>query len=152
VILDHDNDPIAVMDGRLAVSRPDWMAPGHGGRNVPEGMGWVPLVTLTQIMVDAMNAMRTVPGEFKSFGHDYRGDMCRFVHTAYQLPAASDEQIEAVEAALRTLELERGARIAAAAEADAPPPPSRRDSPEELAGVPLRPRRARGARWRRTTA
>jgi len=114
VILDHDNDPIAVMAGHLALRPPDWLADGRRGRNVPDGMTWVPLITLTQIIVDAMNAMRVVPGEFKSFGHDYRGDMCRFVHAAFGLPPATDEQLAAVEAALRELELDRGRRIGAA--------------------------------------
>jgi hypothetical protein len=62
-------------------------------------------------MVDAMNAMRTVPGEFKSFGHDYRGDTAHFVHAAYQLAPVTDDQMTAVVDTLRQLELERGERI-----------------------------------------
>ncbi|MGI9586126.1 MAG: alpha/beta-hydrolase family protein, partial [Acidimicrobiia bacterium] len=70
VIVDHDNDPIAQMSFRSAVKQPAWLAGSERGRNVPEGMQWVPLITYVQIMIDAMNAMRVVPGEFKSFGHD----------------------------------------------------------------------------------
>ena len=111
VIVDHDNDPIAQMSFRWAVKRPPWLDGTERGRNVPEDMQWVPLITFVQIMVDAMNAMRTVPGQFKSFGHDYRGDTAHFVHAAYQLDEVTDEQMEKVIATLKQLELERGERI-----------------------------------------
>jgi hypothetical protein len=111
VIVDHDNDPIAQMSFRWAVKRPPWLTGSERGRNVPEGMQWVPLITFVQIMVDAMNAMRTVPGHFKSFGHDYRGDTAHFVHAAYHLEEVTDDQMTAVVDTLRQLELERGERI-----------------------------------------
>jgi uncharacterized membrane protein len=111
VIVDHDNDPIAQMSFRWAVKRPPWLDADQRGRNVPEGMQWIPIITFVQIMVDAMNAMRTVPGQFKSFGHDYRGDTAHFVHAAYQLDDVTDEQMEKVVATLKQLELERGERI-----------------------------------------
>ncbi|MCJ7781582.1 MAG: alpha/beta-hydrolase family protein, partial [Acidimicrobiia bacterium] len=111
VIVDHDNDPIAQMSFRWAVKRPPWLDGTERGRDVPEGMQWYPLITFVQVMVVAMNAMRTVPGEFKSFGHDYRGDTAHFVHAAYQLDDVTDEQMEAVVDTLRQLELERGERI-----------------------------------------
>ena len=111
VIVDHDNDPIAQMSFRWAVKRPPWLDGEARGRNVPEGMQWVPLITFVQIMVDAMNAMRTVPGQFKSFGHDYRGDTAHFVHAAYQLDDVTDEQMDKVVDTLKQLELERGERI-----------------------------------------
>ena len=114
VIVDHDNDPIAQMSLRWAVKRPPWLDGADRGRNIPEGMQWVPLITFVQIMVDAMNAMRTVPGQFKSFGHDYRGDTAHFVHGAYRLADVTDDQMEAVVDTLRQLELERGERIKSA--------------------------------------
>jgi uncharacterized membrane protein len=117
VILDHDNDPIAAMSPRLAVKRPPWLDGEDRGRGVPEEMQWQPVLTLVQVIVDAMNAMRTVPGEFKSFGHDYRGDTTAFVSTGLGLPPATDEQLAAVEATLVRLELERGERLAAAKKA-----------------------------------
>jgi hypothetical protein len=80
-------------------------------------MEWVPLLTFVQVAVDAMNAMRVVPGEFKSFGHDYRGDTAEFVHAAYHLDPVSDEQMRKVGEVLTQLELERGERIKAAKEA-----------------------------------
>ncbi len=111
VVVDHDNDPIAQMSFRWAVKRPPWLVGTARGRNVPEGMQWVPLITFVQIMVDAMNAMVVVPGHFKSFGHDYRADTAPFVHAAYQLDDLTDDQMESVVDTLRQLELERGERI-----------------------------------------
>lgn len=112
VILDHDNDPIAQVSFRLAVKQPPWLDPSEPkGRNVPETMRWTPLLTFLQIVVDAMNAMRVVPGEFKSFGHDYRGDTAQFVHAAYRFDPVTQGQMENVVATLTQLEMERGERI-----------------------------------------
>ena len=118
IILDHDNDPIAQVSFRLAVKQPRWLHPDEPkGRNVPESMEWIPMLTFLQIAVDAMNAMRVIPGEFKSFGHDYRGDTARFVHGAYGFAPVTDAQMQAVDDALRQLELERGERIKRSKEA-----------------------------------
>lgn len=119
VVVDHDNDPIAQMSVRWAVKEPPWLAGSDRGRNVPEGMTWSPVITFVQIIIDAMNAMRVVPGHFKSFGHDYRADTPTFVHAAYRLDAATDEQMEAVYDTLRQLEVERGERIKASKEQEA---------------------------------
>ncbi|MGI9666083.1 MAG: alpha/beta-hydrolase family protein, partial [Acidimicrobiia bacterium] len=117
VILDHDNDPIAQVSFRLAVKQPLWLEPDvPKGRNVPEGMTWVPLLTFVQVAVDAMNAMKVIPGEFKSFGHDYRGDTAAFVHAGYRFDPVSDEQMATVNKTLKQLELERGERIKRAKE------------------------------------
>ena len=110
VIVDHDNDPIAQMSLRLAVKRPDWLN-GARGRGVPESMRWTPLVTFTQVLTDAMNAMVVVPGEFKSFGHDYRADTARFVRAGYGLPDVTEDQLVALEARLAERELDRSTRI-----------------------------------------
>jgi hypothetical protein len=99
------------MSFRWAVKRPPWLTGEARGRNVPEGMDWVPLITFVQIMVDAMNAMRTVPGHFHSYGHDYRGDTQQFVQAAFHLPATTEEQDKALHDTLVQLELERGERI-----------------------------------------
>lgn len=112
VVVDHDNDPIAQMSLRLAVKRPSWLD-GGSRRNVPEGMRWQPLITFIQVLADAMNAMVTVPGEYKSFGHDYRGDTLDFVGAAYDLPAIDEDQAQAVHATLIARELDRAARIKA---------------------------------------
>jgi hypothetical protein len=52
------------------------------------------------------NAANVIPGQFDAKGHDYRADLARFVREVYALPA-TDDQLAAVEAALRSAELER---------------------------------------------
>ena len=51
-------------------------------------------------------AANVIPGQFEAKGHDYRADLARFVREVYALPA-SDDQLAAVEQALRASELER---------------------------------------------
>jgi hypothetical protein len=65
-------------------------------------MRWRPLITFIQTAMDAANAMVSVPGEFGSFGHDYRADMVRFVRDTYALPDASDAHVARIEAVLRS--------------------------------------------------
>ena len=150
VVLSHDNDPIAVLGPELLVQRPPWLADGQRGRGVPQTMRWQPVGTFIQTGMDAMNAMLLTPGEFASFGHDYRADMARFVRDAYGLPAATDEQLARIEQVLRSLEVERAERIKAEHPHTAPPAPAHRSSDGILrAGVPLRSRQSLGARWRR---
>jgi uncharacterized membrane protein len=149
VILSHDNDPIAVLGPELLIQRPWWLADGQRGRGVPETMRWRPLITFIQTAMDAANAMVSVPGQFGSFGHDYRADMVRFVQDGYQLPPASEQQLARIEETLRSLELERAERIKARRADAAPTPPMHRtgDGGGSRAGVPLRTGRTRGARW-----
>jgi len=148
VILSHDNDPIAVLGPELLVQPPRWLSDGQRGRGVPESMHWRPLVTFIQAAMDAANAMVSVPGKFGSFGHDYRADMVRFVQDAYGLPAATEQQLGRIDETLRSLELERAQRIKARDTDAAPTPPAHRaEEDQSRAGVPLRVRRTRGARW-----
>jgi uncharacterized membrane protein len=123
VIVDHDNDPISQMSLRLAVKRPPWLD-GEPRRNVPEGMRWQPILTFIQVLADAMNAMVTVPGEFKSFGHDYRADTLDFVAAAYDFAGISPEQANAVHETLIRRELDRAARIKADEIEEGPSTPS----------------------------
>ena len=111
VVVDHDNDPIAQMSVRWAVKQPPWLGGEERGRGVADSMDWMPLITFLQVSVDAMNAMRVVPGQFKSFGHDYRADTVDFVHAAYRLPAVSHVQKEDILASLLQQEIDRGQRI-----------------------------------------
>ncbi|HSF87463.1 MAG TPA: alpha/beta-hydrolase family protein, partial [Acidimicrobiia bacterium] len=111
-------------------------------------MKWVPAITFIQTLIDAANAMVTVPGEFLSFGHDYRADTARMVQAAYQLPPVTAEQMERVEAKLRELELDRAGRIKAATADVAPPAPAQMTVEGVIAGVPMRQPRAQGANWR----
>jgi uncharacterized membrane protein len=150
VILSHDNDPIAVLGPELLIRRPWWLADGQRGRGVPDQMHWRPLITFIQTAMDAANAMVSVPGKFGSFGHDYRADMVRFVHDAFGLPDAAEQQLGRIEQTLESLELERAERIKARDPDAAPTAPVHRTSDGgSRAGVPLRTRRTRGARWMR---
>jgi hypothetical protein len=97
--------------------------------------------------------MLLTPGEFASFGHDYRADMAAFVRDVYGLPDATDEQLERIEQVLRSLELERYERIKAERPHTAPPAPAHRADRDNLAGgVPLRSRRTLGPPWLRRSA
>ncbi len=147
VVLSHDNDPIAVMGPDLMIRKPEWLGEERG-RNVPKGMRWEPFVTFMSVALDAANAMVMVPGEFGSFGHDYRADMARFVLDGLDLPRATEDQIAAVEAALRTLELERADRISAENIEVAPPAPAQIVEGERvISGIPLRGSRTTGSKW-----
>ncbi|MPZ54073.1 MAG: hypothetical protein GEU79_15300 [Acidimicrobiia bacterium] len=110
IVVDHDNDPIAQMSLRTAVKRPPWLN-SRRGRGVPETMPWSPISTFLQILVDAMNAMVVVPGEFKSFGHDYRADTIDFVQAAFDFPELTDAQTKALRRTLLDREVDRGERI-----------------------------------------
>ena len=143
VILSHANDPIAAMRPELIIQEPDWLR-GERGRGVPETMEWSPIGTFAQVVIDASNAMVTVPGEFGSFGHDYRADTARIVRDAFHFPAGTPEQTDAVEAALRSLELDRTERIKTEADEVATLP----DRPATIVGgVPMAERRASGPKW-----
>ncbi len=147
VILSHDNDPIAALRPELMIRRPEWLR-DERGRNVPADMDWVPVNTFWQVLIDAANAMVTVPGEFGSFGHDYRADMTRFVRDAYHLPATTEEQAVRIDEALKAIEIERGERIAAGAADDVDISWSVEVGERRFAGgVPLGVERTRGARW-----
>jgi uncharacterized membrane protein len=100
------------MSLRNAVKQPEWLD-GERGRNVPEQMNWTPMITFIQVLADAMNAMVTVPGEYKSFGHDYRGDTLDFVQAAYGMPSISDDQRASIHGTLLAREVDRAARIKA---------------------------------------
>lgn len=115
-ILSHDNDPIAVLAPELMVREPDWLRAETRGRGVPESMRYSPYSTMWHTIADAMNAMVTVPGEFKSFGHDYRADMARMVVEAYDLPRPDADEMARIEETLRRLETDRAVRLEAAPE------------------------------------
>ena len=107
VVLSHDNDPIAVVGPDLLMQRPFWLANGQHGRGVPDTLRWQPLITFVQTGMDAMNVLVSEPGDFGSFGHDYRADMARFVRDTYGFPECTDAQLANVEKTLRSLEIER---------------------------------------------
>ena len=129
----------------MLVQRPTWLADGQRGRGVPQQMRWTPLVTFVQTTMDAANAMVSVPGEFGSFGHDYRADMVRFVHDAYGLPDATEQQLSRIDQTLRSLELERAARIKAEHASRPPRPAPAPPRPRSRTGSPCAIPHLRGA-------
>ena len=147
VILSHDKGPIASLRPEVMIREPDWLR-GERGRNVPEDMHWGPINSFWQVMIDAANAMVTVPGEFGSFGHDYRGDTARFVRDAYHLPGTTPEQTERLEEALVVLDLERRERLKMKWGDDVEVLESGRFAEERFSGgVPLDTGRTSGPHW-----
>jgi len=149
VQLSHDNDPITLVTPTLLYRKPEWLGEVRG-RGVPAGQRWSPVVTFLQTLVDAANAMRDSPGNFRSTGHDYRADTARFVAEGYRLPY-TEAQLAAVEVQLRTLELERAARMKPAADTPdghTPAPAQRTEAHHRSIHLPrLRGTRTAGARW-----
>ena len=89
VIVDHGMIRSLETSFRWAVKSPPWLMETNGVGPFREGMQWVPLITFVQIMVerDERDA-RSVPGQFKSFGHDYRGRHGSLRACRYQLDDA----------------------------------------------------------------
>ena len=147
VQLSHDNDPITHVDPSILFRQPDWLGEPRG-RNVPAGQRWYPVVTFLQTLIDAANAMRNSPGDFRSTGHDYRADTARFVAEGYRLPYTED-QLAKVEALLRQLETERESRIKPPVDAEATPAPAQRT--QHHLHAPHLPKlhghRTKGANW-----
>jgi len=147
VILSHHNDPIAALRPELMIQRPDWLR-GAPGRNVSQDMDWIPINTFWQVMIDAANAMVTVPGEFRSFGHDYRSDTARFVRDGFGLPGTTEEQTRSIEKALRVLDVERVERLERTPDDPEDPRWSAQFGESPFSGgIPLETQRTEGARW-----
>jgi uncharacterized membrane protein len=107
VMITHANDAVGHFGLDLLVRAPDWLGPAATrAPTVPGAQQWRSPTTFVQTLVDMKNAANVIPGQFEARGHDYRADLARFIREVYALPA-SDDQIDAVEAALRAAELER---------------------------------------------
>ncbi len=111
--LEHDGDPVVRFRPDLATRRPAWLpADGTRGRNVPATMRWWPGITWAQVLVDTLFATNIKPGDFQSLGHDYRADLGVVVPAAYGLDVDAG-QADLLDARLRSLEVQRAARIGA---------------------------------------
>jgi uncharacterized membrane protein len=107
VMITHANDAVGHFGLDLLVRAPDWLGPAESRAvTVPGAEQWRSPTTFVQTLVDMKNAANVIPGQFEAKGHDYRADLARFVREVYALPA-SDDQLAAVEQALRAAELER---------------------------------------------
>jgi uncharacterized membrane protein len=67
VYLQHASDPVTFFSSDLAFDRPEWLADGQRGPDVSPTMGWVPLVTMLQVLLD-MPSAGSVP---EGYGHMY---------------------------------------------------------------------------------
>jgi uncharacterized membrane protein len=107
VMITHANDAVGHFGLDLLVRAPDWLGPAATrAATVPGAQQWRSPTTFVQTLVDMKNAANVIPGQFEAKGHDYRADLARFIREVYALPA-SDDQLAAVEQALRAAELER---------------------------------------------
>jgi uncharacterized membrane protein len=91
VVLGHGNDPVRYISAGLLVRRPDWLGPDPRPWGVPADMQFLPGITAIQVIVDAINATRPVPGVFRATGHEYTADLPDTVVAAYDLPRPDDE-------------------------------------------------------------
>jgi Alpha/beta-hydrolase family/Alpha/beta-hydrolase family N-terminus len=113
VLVSHDNDGVTKFGPDLLVTAPRWLGPdrprpetvaGASPRGIPADMRWRPITTFFQSLVDMKNAQ--LGGAYRSWGHDYRPDLARFVSEVFELPA-SPRQLANVEEALRRRETVR---------------------------------------------
>jgi uncharacterized membrane protein len=121
-MITHANDAVGHFGLDLLVRAPDWLGPAATrAATVPGAQQWRSPTTFVQTLVDMKNAANVIPGQFEAKGHDYRADLARFIREVYALPA-TDDQLAAVERALRATELERKRLLdaAKAAKVEAP--------------------------------
>jgi uncharacterized membrane protein len=108
VMITHGNDGVAYFGPDLLIQQPNWLSDAaKRPPRVPRYTKYTTPTTFVQTLIDMNNAMSVVPGEFEAKGHDYRGDLARFIRLVYDLPC-SDEQLERIETALRRYEQLRG--------------------------------------------
>ncbi len=67
VYLQHASDPVSFFSTDLAFERPAWLADDGRGPDVSERMGWFPVVTMWQVLLDMPGAGAVPDG----FGHEY---------------------------------------------------------------------------------
>lgn len=67
VYLQHASDPVAFFSTDLAFSKPEWLDDGQRGPDVSPRMGWFPVVTMWQTLLDLTGAADVPMG----FGHRY---------------------------------------------------------------------------------
>lgn len=109
VVLGHGNDPVRYISAGLLVRRPAWLGPERDQRpwGVPPDMQFLPGITAIQVIVDAINATRPVPGVFRATGHEYTADLPETVAVAYDLPRPDPETWQRLVAHLKAVDAER---------------------------------------------
>ncbi len=102
--IDHDADPVTRWDGELSWRDPYWLK-GVRGRNVPDDMAWMPVLTWWQVIFDLVFAAQQQSGVFHSVGHDYRADLAPVLARVL----GSEVDVDKVAALLARREVERDA-------------------------------------------
>jgi len=119
VLVSHDNDGVTKFGPDLLTTAPRWLGSGRprpeevagaSPRGIPPDMRWRPVTTFFQSLIDMKNAQ--IPGAYRSWAHDYRPDLTRFISEVYDLPASA-EQLAAVERAVEQREVHREQLFAA---------------------------------------
>lgn len=105
--LDHDADPVTRWDGALSWRYPYWLRRPRG-RNIPDDMSWLPVLTWWQVIFDLVFAAQQQSGQFHSVGHDYRADLTRVLAAVLNQPADA----EAVQKLLEIREVARDELVA----------------------------------------
>jgi uncharacterized membrane protein len=100
--LDHDADPVTRWDRPLAVRVPYWLRRPRG-RNIPDDMAWLPVLTWWQVLFDLTFAAQQQSGVFHSLGHDYRADLAPVLAAVLN----AQEDVEAVAKLLAVREVAR---------------------------------------------
>ena len=67
VYLQHASDPIVFFSPSMAFTSPEWLKDGERGPDVSARMGWFPLVTMWQVLLDLPGAGSIPMG----YGHLY---------------------------------------------------------------------------------
>ena len=110
LLLQNGDDPVPKFDPQLVWKRPDWLGPDAlRPPGAPHGTRWLPVVSFVTTFIDLQNALVPTPGIFQEGGHDYRLEIPEAMRTVWGL-AASDEQMDRVQSALRRRELQWEAR------------------------------------------
>ena len=91
VYLQHASDPVVFFSSDLAFERPAWLADGQRGPDVSPTMGWVPLVTMWQVLLD-MPSAGLVP---RGYGHMYSAHANLLGWAAVTQPSGWDEAASA---------------------------------------------------------
>lgn len=106
----HDDDPVNKYAYSMVLQPPYWMGqPASRPPMVPRETRWRPITSFVIATVDLKNGMNSKPGQFIRRGHDYRIEARLGLQRAYGL-VCTDEQADAIEAALRHNETEWAAR------------------------------------------
>ncbi len=97
VYLQHASDPVVFFDQDLAFSPPEWLRDGQRGPDVSPQMGWFPIVTMVQVLLDLPGAGNVPMG----YGHLYSATANMTAWAAItQPPGWSDARARSLSAVL----------------------------------------------------